>query len=217
MDTLLLLNFLKSLINPASLSILRQCCSLDLPTRVPGEFWFCHTLTHTWSDVCLMYFFCILFTYFMGGGGESVQHKMHVEDRRQLNRYHSSPSNMWALGMQLRMSDLKACTFTQQAISLALVNAFTILAIQVSYGDTSLLLQFPFPQGFMVLNIFSHAYLPTMWLLCANNMPIVMELCTLLLSPDNVFSYLSRFQVLYCIWHANVFSLIFFFPLTSIF
>lgn len=43
-----------------------------------------------------------------------------------------------------------------------------------------------------------------------NNVPTEMELFTLSLSPDNVFSHISRFQDLYWIWHANVFSLIFF-------
>lgn len=68
MDTLLLSNFLKSLISPASLSILRQHCSLDLPTIVPGVYSFHHTLTYTWSGVSLLFMFCILFTYFVGGG-----------------------------------------------------------------------------------------------------------------------------------------------------
>lgn len=78
-DTLLLLNFLKSLSSPASPSFRRQCCSLDLPTTVPGKVWFRHTLTHAWSGISLMYLFCILTTYFV----LSVQHKIHAEDKRQ--------------------------------------------------------------------------------------------------------------------------------------
>lgn len=85
--------------------------------------------------------------------------------------------------------------------------AFIILAFPVLYSDTSCGFNFIFP----MINVIEHLFMcfsANHMTFCANNMPILMELFILLLSSDNLFSYISRFQVLYCTHDMQMFYLL---------
>lgn len=62
-----------------------------------------------------------------------------------------------------------------------------------------------------VINVIEHLFMcfsANHMAFCANNMPILMQLFTLLLSSGNLFSYISRLRVLYCTHDMQMFPLL---------